>query len=319
MIGAGSVQFAGRAGEDVSAGARIAKFKADREAAVSFTLDDGWEDNATLAVPLFDKHGIHATFFLVPGQIPEDDAPKSTHNYGKVPWSTWKKVAQSGHEIGNHTLHHPGLTKADDKTVETEINGAYERILEKVGVAPVSFAYPGNARDDRVRKFVYAKHAVARETETGYGGKDFTTEKANALVDRTLKDKRWMVAMLHAIENGYAAFPSASVLDEHLKYVQSLKNRLWVDTFGNVGRYVKERDAAKLDAKKSDTSVSFTLTTDLDAKLFCVPLTIVIDAKGAASAEAKRDGAALPVIVEADRIVLDVVPGPSPVTVTWRR
>jgi hypothetical protein len=152
---------------------------------------------------------------------------------------------------------------------------------------------------------------VGREFETGYGGKDFTTEKANALVDGTLKQKKWMVAMLLAIEKGYAAFPSAAVLEEHLKYVQTLKDRLWVDTIGNVGRYVKERDAAKLDVKKAENSATFTLTTPLDAKLFSVPLTVIIDAKGATAAEAKREGetAALPVTVAADRVMVDVVPG----------
>lgn len=322
MIGVAGVLSSAGAGEGTAAdsGVRVAKFKGDREAAVSFTLDDGWEDNATIAAPLFTKYGFHATFFLVPGQIPADDAAKGTHDYGKVPWKRWKEIAESGHEIANHTLHHPGLTKADDRTVETEVGGAYQRILDKIGVAPVSFAYPGNARDDRVRKFVYAQHAVAREFETGYGGKDFTTEKANALVDGTLKQKKWMVAMIHGIEKGYAAFSSAAVLDDHLKYVQTLKDRVWVDTFGSIGRYVKERDAAKLDVKKADNSVSFTLTTPLDAKLFCVPLTIIIDAKGATAAEAKREGetAALPVTVAADRVLVDVVPGSAPVSVTWR-
>ena len=322
LVGVAGVLTAAGAAEGAAAdlGVRVAKFKGDREAAVSFTLDDGWEVNATIAAPMFTKYGFHATFFLVPGRIPDDDAPKGTHDYGKVPWKRWKEIAAAGHEIGNHTLHHPGLTKADDKTVETEIMGAYQHILDKIGIAPVSFAYPGNARDDRVRRFVFAQHAVAREFETGYGGKDFTTVKANALVDDALKQKRWMVAMLHAIEKGYAAFPSAAVLEEHLKYVQGLKDRLWVDTMGNVGRYVKERDAAKLEVKKAENGVSFTVTTALDAKLFSVPLTVSIDAKGATAAEAKREGdaAPLPVTIAADRILVDVVPGLAAVSVTWR-
>jgi peptidoglycan/xylan/chitin deacetylase (PgdA/CDA1 family) len=321
-VGLASLCGVAQTGEKTVAdqGVRVAKFKGDREAAVSFTLDDGWEDNATLAAPLFDRYGIHATFFLVPGQIPDDDNQKGTHQYGKVSWKTWKQIAESGHEMGNHTLHHPGLTKADDKTVEAEISGAYRRIQERIGVAPVSFAYPGNVRDERVRKFVYAQHAVAREFETGYGGKDFTTEKANALVDKALQEKRWMVAMLHAIENGYAAFPSAAVLEEHLKHVKGLQDRLWVDTFGQVGRYVKERDAAKLEVKKAANGVTFTLATPLDAKLFCVPLTVVIEAQDAGAAEARREGEAapLPVVVNAGRILVDVVPGVAPVTVTWQ-
>ncbi len=301
-------------------GVRVARFKADREAALSFTLDDGWEDNATIAAPLFDRYGFHVTFFLVPGMIPLDDNEKGTHKYGQIPWRRWKQIAEAGHEIGNHTLQHPGLTKLDDAAVRAQIEEGRQRITEKIGVAPVSLANPGNGRDDRVRKLVYAQHAVAREFETGYGGKEFTAARANGLVDAALQQKRWMVAMLHAIENGYAAFTNASVLEEHLKHVQTLQGRLWVDTFGNVGRYVKERDAAQLTVQRDATSATITLTTGLDASRFNYPLTVVIEKVQAASAEAKREGVAapLPVTIAADRLLVEWVPGAAPVTLRWR-
>ena len=302
-------------------GIRVARFKGDREAALSFTLDDGWEDNATIAAPMFDRYGFHATFFLVSGMIPLNDTEKkSNHKYGQISWGRWKQIAQTGHEIANHTLRHVGLTKSSNEVIRAEIDGGQQLIAQKIGVTPISFAYPGNARDDRVRKFVYARHAVARESETGYGRPDFTTEKANQLVDKALAEKRWMVAMLHAIVEGYAAFSSASILEEHLKYVQKMQDRLWVDTFGNVGRYVKERDAAKLSVKRDATSATILLTTDLDATLFNVPLTVVIDHVNAVSAEAKREGesAPLPVTIQTDRLLVELAPGAAPVTIRWR-
>jgi peptidoglycan/xylan/chitin deacetylase (PgdA/CDA1 family) len=312
--------LAAPAADVADTGVRVARFKGDREAAFSFTLDDGWEDNATLAALLFDRYGIHATFFLVPGTIPLKDNEKGTHKYGQISWGRWKQIVQAGHEIGNHGLQHRGLTKLDDAAACAEIAGGRQLISEKIGVTPVSFAYPGNGRDDRVRKFVYAQHAVAREFESAYGGEKFTTEKANGMVASAFQQKRWMVAMLHAITNGYAAFPNAGILEEHLKYIQPLQDRLWVDTFGNVGRYVKERDAAKLEVKREATSATLTLTTGLDASLFNVPLTVVIEHVAAASAEARREGAAapLPVTIAADRLLVEVVPGTAPVTIRWQ-
>jgi len=44
------------------------------------------------------------------------------------------------------------------------------------------------------------------------------------------------------------------------------------------------------------------------------PLTLVIAANGASAAR----GAELPVTVQADRILLDAVPGEAPITVTWQ-
>ena len=310
--------FAHNAGAEEPA--RIAKFKGDCDAAISFTLDDGWEDAATLAAPLLDKYGIHATFVICPGRVPEEDDPKAADEYGRIGWKTWKKIAAAGHEIGSHTLHHPGLTKADDATLQKEVDGAYDMLLERIGAAPISFAYPYNARDERVRKVVYAKHTVAREFETGYGGPTFTAQKANAILENAIRKKEWLVPMVHAIEKGYAAFTSAAVFEEHLQYVQSKKDQVWIDTFGNIGRYVKERDDAKLDAKKNGNSVTFTLKSTLDAKKFDVPLTVVIDAPNAASAEAKRDGEAapIPVTLTAESLLIDVQPGSAPVTVSWK-
>lgn len=297
---------------------RIAKFKHDREAAISYTLDDGWEDAATLGAPMLNRHNIKATFFLVPGRIPDADNHDAKDDYGRVSWASWKKVADAGHEIASHTLHHPALSKADDKTLETEVNSAYDLLLEKFGTVPYSFAYPYNGRDERIRKVVYAKHAVAREFETGYGGPAFTTQKANALADQALMQKKWMVPMIHAIEKGYAAFTSADVLEEHFKYVATLKDRIWIDTFGNIGRYVKERDAAKLTVEKIASGVTVTLTTPLDAKQFNVPLTLIVDIKNAASAEAKRGADTLPVTISADAIQVQAEPHATPITITWK-
>ena len=77
-----------------------------------------------------------------------------------------------------------------------------------------------------------------------------------------------------------------------------------------IARFSGDREAA----------VSFALATDLDPKLFGFPLTAVIDAPGATAAEARREGDPRPLAaaIEADRILVDVVPGPGAVTVTWR-
>lgn len=56
---------------DTAAGVHVARFKDDREAAISFTIDDGREDAATVGAPLFDRYGIHVSFFLIVGGIPD--------------------------------------------------------------------------------------------------------------------------------------------------------------------------------------------------------------------------------------------------------
>ena len=105
----------------------------------------------------------------------------------------------------------------------------------------------------------------------------------------------------------------------HLQQVKAREKEIWVDTFANVARYTRERDEATLSvtgARKG--AVRFSLTSGLDPAVFKVPLTIVLDAPGATSAKAGRNGAELPVRVVGATLQIDVPPAPEPITVTWR-
>ena len=94
-----------------------------------------------------------------------------------------------------------------------------------------------------------------------------------------------------------------------------------MDTFGNVGRYVRERDVAQLVCQRAATSTSITLTAKLDASLFNVPLTVVLERVHAATAEARREGGAapLPVTIAPDRLLVKITPGAGVVTVRWQQ
>lgn len=70
-------------------------------AAVSLTFDDGLKSQLEVAVPLLNDRGLRATFYLNPrGTTPESDDWRER-------WAAWKKVAEQGHELGNHSLTHP--------------------------------------------------------------------------------------------------------------------------------------------------------------------------------------------------------------------
>jgi hypothetical protein len=64
--------------------------------------------------------------------------------------------------------------------------------------------------------------------------------------------------------------------------------------------------------------VTCILSGTLDPKLYDMPLTIVIDAKGATSARAQRTGKELPVRVEKGSIYLQGAPSREVITVTWK-
>lgn len=63
------------------------------EKVVALTFDDGPTDNVNMILPLLEKYHAKATFFLIGEEIEKhpDEA---------------KKIAEEGHQIGNHTYSH---------------------------------------------------------------------------------------------------------------------------------------------------------------------------------------------------------------------
>ena len=300
----------------------VARFQGDRAAAVSFTFDDNSRNQYELAVPMLERFGFRGTFFVIVGITPDTDeeaAKKKAGDHGGISWRQLKELAARGHEIANHSWSHANLRKSDDAKLDIEVNKAYSRIAEKIGVPPLTFCYPGNGWDPRVLEVVMRNHIASRTRQAGYGGATFTTAKANAYIDDAIARGQAMVAMVHGITTGYAAFASADVFENHLRYVKSREDRIWVDTFANVSRYTQERDAVKLTSSQSPASATFTVECPLDPKRFDYPLTVVIPAGNVARAEAKRadcDGL-LPVEIRTDRILIRATPSPQPVVVTW--
>ncbi len=299
----------------------IARFPGDRAAAVSLTFDDGLPDHLSIVVPALEKHGMHGTFFLVTGTIPntaEDVAKPNAHAYGKIPWTVWKELAEKGQEIGNHSMTHKQLTKLSDEDLAKEIDGGYQKIEEKIGHPPLTFCFPGNGHDERVDRYVARQHIAGRTRLVGYGGKEFTLEKANGMVEQAIAKRDWMVVMIHGIKEGYDAFGDPSVFEKHLDFLAAQSDRVVVDTFANIAQYVAERDNAKLSTEKVPGGVRLTLSTTLD-KRYHFPLTIVIPAPDAKEVKAvsKGDGKPLSTKIAQGAILVDVLPDGKPVDVTW--
>ncbi|MCX8488860.1 MAG: polysaccharide deacetylase family protein [Opitutales bacterium] len=315
---------------------RIAKFKDDRVAAISMTLDDGLRNQDEYAVPLLNKYGIKATFYVIPGLTPETNdeaAKKKPGDHGGMSWLRLKELAAQGHEIANHTWTHIPLTKIKDgqridmepAKLDAQIGQAYEAIKERIGVAPFTFATPGNGISDVVRAAGHKYHPVIREHCERFGAwpptsKDFTATQANAMVDRYIRKGDALVWMMHAVTEGYNAFSGPDVLEDHLKYLRSKEGVLWIDTFARVSRYAMERDAAKLTGTASAYHAEFTLACALDVAVFHDPLTIVIPADHATDVEAhdKNSGEMLPCEVRADKILVQAAPSGQSVEVIWR-
>jgi peptidoglycan/xylan/chitin deacetylase (PgdA/CDA1 family) len=117
------------------------------------TFDDGYSDNYENALPVLEKFGVKATFFITTGHLGEAFQTSA----GEVPMmnvSQVKKLSDSGHEIGAHTVTHPKLTKVSLSKAQTEIKESKHFLEDLLGTEVTSFAYPKGDYNEEVKKLV---------------------------------------------------------------------------------------------------------------------------------------------------------------------
>lgn len=316
---------------DQSSRVEIARFQGDRKAAVSYSFDDGTMGHYLVVAPLLEKYGFRGTFAVVPGWTADDPTKAEGFAGSKayttkfpvgrlVSWSEWREVASRGHEISNHGLMHRQLPDLTDDQLVREVEEGRRIITEKVG-RPITFIYPGRGGDDRSKKVVLRNHIAVREHEERFGGPSFNLAKADGIIDKAITNGQPIVIMTHAVEEaGYQPI-TRELLDSNLQYVSTLKDQIWVDTFANVSKYLQERDATKVTFKVCDTEkVIFSLSSPLDPVVFNEPLTCIVHARGVSKGSnvtCSQDGKPLPFHLSGEKVLVDVIPEGSEVTVQW--
>lgn len=232
-----------------------------KKVAISLTFDDARMSQVDVGTALFDQYGVKATFFLVPSAVKER-------------LEGWKKAVASGHEIGNHSLHHPctgNFSWARDKALENytldqmrnELIAANKEIEGLLGVKPKVFAYPCGqtfvGRGVNTKSYV---PVIAQLFSVGRGwldegpndpafcdmaqltgmemdGKDF--EDILVLIESAKISGQWLVLAGHEIGDQGIQTTRLEMLRKLLEYAQDPASEIWIAPAGTVAEYVKNR------------------------------------------------------------------------------
>lgn len=284
----------------------VAKYKGNKQCAMSFTFDDGLEDHYTILFPELEKVGIKGTFWVCGKTIEEVAAQKGK---ARMTWSQMKEMADKGHEISNHGWSHTNLKRISLDEVRVEVDKNDSIIEAMLGKKPVTFCYPFNARTDEVIKIASRGRVGTRTRQYGVGGdkSKSTSESLDKKVNELLTTRDWGVAMIHGITSGYDYFTNPTILWEHLRKVKAQEDKIWIATFAEVSAYVSERENVQLEVVKKKSSYQVTPRLTLDSKLFTEPLTMVIKT-GKSSFKVRQNGKRLPVRVMGDEALFDFDP-----------
>lgn len=231
--------------------------------ALSLSFDDARSSQVEGGTELLDRHGVKATFFVLPSGVEERLAG-------------WKKAVASGHEIGNHSSTHPctgnfawsrskALEEMTLPQLERDLREGNSRLQELLGVVPETFAYPcgqkfvGRGLDTRSYVPVVAslflagrgfKDEVANDpafcdlaqiTGIDVDGKDF--EEVLPLVEAAREAKGWLVLAGHEMGEKGEQTTRLALLDRLIQYARDPAQGVWLAPVGTVARYVREHRA----------------------------------------------------------------------------
>lgn len=232
-----------------------------KQMGLSLTFDDARLSQIDNGIPLLDMYGVRATFYLSPDNM-------------KQRLDAWKKAVNNGHDIGNHSLHHPcsgNFTWSRDhaledytlEDIELELDSASNLIKTMLGIRPVSFAYPCGqtfiGRGKMTRSYV---PVIADGFETGRGwlsegpndpvfcdlsqlygmeldGKSF--KQILSLIGEAKSKSMWLILAGHEMNEGGSQTSLLTTIEAICKYASDPVNGIWIDNVHNIASYIKEK------------------------------------------------------------------------------
>jgi hypothetical protein len=273
-----TVSFAGT----VAAPYEIGTWQGFRAAAISYTCDGSYSNQYSLAEPMFNAAGLKFTLMAATGS-------GSGFFHG---WTDLQTAANYGHEIGSLTVDHISFFGMDPPTQEWEMTNSQDAINANItNQQCVSLALPycGRGDDSLIAQYYIAARGcggpVNPSTPTnmsyvqsfvcGTSGalqtfQNFTNQAVGAA-----SSNGWCVYLIHGIDNDGGYSLASTTLQATVNFFSTNQNTYWVQTFGHVARYLRERNDTSVAVITNQTdSFAIRVTDTLDNSLYNYPITL---------------------------------------------
>jgi peptidoglycan/xylan/chitin deacetylase (PgdA/CDA1 family) len=217
-------------------------------------------------------------------------------------WADFRRDAALGYEFASHSVTHASMPALDSVNIVYELEKSKAEILDKLGAKyTFSAEVPYGYENQRVMQIAYKIYPALRNRmpepwlkeidraskETpGNTDRDYIQWQRGATTKTPLplmqawvdtaatKNNTWLVLVIHGIDGlGYEALPH-TLLDTYFTYIKAHENNLWVATFGNVTKYMREREATTVQSKLDKHKILINLNSPLNKAVYNVPLTL---------------------------------------------
>jgi peptidoglycan/xylan/chitin deacetylase (PgdA/CDA1 family) len=215
--------------------------------AISLSYDDALASQLDNVVPALDKYQIKASFY-----------PTLSSPVLAARMDEWRKVALSGHELGNHTLFHPCSASKPGRSWVLPRNDLDKRTLVQIQEEVATASAFLKAIDGRTQRTytptcldthvadgnyleVIAKDFVAIKTGEGFAD-GFAVllmpdgQNGKALIDYVKKNAK-KAKLIHILFHGVGGDYMTVAPEAHeqlLKYLADNRDIYWTDTYINI-------------------------------------------------------------------------------------
>jgi peptidoglycan/xylan/chitin deacetylase (PgdA/CDA1 family) len=219
-----------------------------------------------------------------------------------VTWDELRNLAAEGHEFASHTVTHPRLAVLDEPNLAYELEKSREEILDHLGPKHTfTVECPYGTEDERAVAAALTRYQAARnrmpepfleeldrwnDMDPGASSKEYVQWQRGALTRTpmaTMKswvdtvaalDHAWLVLVFHGVDGVGWEPKTGAELREYFQYIKSKQDDLWVATFQDVTKYMREREHGAVRASRNGDRVEVVLRHGLDAALYDLPLTL---------------------------------------------
>ncbi|WP_130432908.1 polysaccharide deacetylase family protein [Cuneatibacter caecimuris] len=157
-----------------------------KQVALSFDAAWGNEDTSKI-LDILEKHQIHSTFFMTGGWVekyPEDV----------------QRIAQAGHDLGNHSQNHKEMSRLDSGQARDEIMKVHESVKELTGKSMELFRPPYGDYDDEL--ISTAENCGYLPIQWSVDSLDWKNYGVEDIVNRVLNHKELRSGAIILMHNG---------------------------------------------------------------------------------------------------------------------
>ena len=226
----------------------------------------------------------------------------STNQEGGVTWDELDALSKHGYEFASHTVTHPRVAVLDDVNLVYELEKSRLDLFDHLGFKHTfSVECPYGTEDSRGVAFALQRFQAARNrmpdsfvedldrastADPTLSKKEYVRWQRGVLTKTSMKlikswvdtaathNNIWLVFVSHGVDGIGWEPKTHQEIREYLEYMKSKQASLWIATFQDVTKYMRERAHGEVRSYQDGDALSVVLRDDLTDLSYDLPLTL---------------------------------------------